>query len=422
MSAEKKVGILILISFAILVFFLIKTGSLSSIFEKKGYEIYSYFDSLAGLQERSPVRLAGVKIGYVKKISLDRGRALVKMKIFENYKISRGSRAAVTSMGIMGEKYIEIFPARGPGYIQPGESIEGIPPLSIDQIGTMFYSIAQDIKSLSKTFKDVLAGEKGKVSLNSIIQNIDRTVSSLSQLISTNRNNVNESVKELLASLRELRVAIGKFSKASEEIEKFSAEYRGQSDRIKTLSLKMTNLSEKAEELLSRVNVLLEEIQGGKGSLGKVIQDETLYKKTVATLENASSVTKRVQESLARIEFSVSPYLYFSSENLGKVGVELFSKNNFLRANLVADSKGKTYDLLFGKRYPWFSLASGIIEGSFGFSASIYSKGGLFLSGDVYNPNSWEYRVLLGARRKGFSFFGGYSKKEKLLFGISYGF
>jgi len=420
---ERKIGILVLISLGVLMFFLIKMGSLSSLFEPKGYDIYSFFDSLAGLEERAPVRLAGVKIGYVEKISLRGGRALVTMKIFDKYRIRKGSRAAVTSMGIMGEKYIEIFPGKGKGFIEEGEEIKGIPPLSIDQLGTMFYAIAQDVKSLSRTFSEVLGGKKGKASLDSILTNLDMITSQLNQVLSSNRDNVNVAVRELLSSLRELKGAIKNFSRASENLSSISMEYRGKSKEIEEATSNVSQLSRRATELIERANKILEEIQRGKGNLGKVFKDEELYRETKKIIKNTSKITDLLDKKIEKANFSLYPYMYFSSEKLGKIGFEAVNRNDYLKAGIVVrEDNSKTFDLLFGKRYQWFSISSGVIEGSFGVSASIFSEGGLFISGDVYDPASVKYRILFGARRKNLAFFGGYSKEKKLLFGVSYGF
>lgn len=423
MRPERKIGILVLVSLGVLVFFLIKMGSLSSIFEPKGYEIYSFFDSLAGLQERAPVRLAGVKIGYVEKISLRGGRALVTMRIYEKYRIKKGSRAAVTSMGIMGEKYIEIFPGKGVGFIKKGEEIKGIPPLSIDQLGTMFYAIAQDVKSLSRTFSEVLGGRKGRASLDSILTNLDSITSQLNQVLRANRNNISLASRELLDSLRELKASLRSFSEASKNLASISREYKGKSKEIEEATREVTRLSRRAMQLIVRANKMLEKIQQGEGTLGKVFKDEKLYMDTRRIIENTSKITSSLDEKIESANFSMHPYIYFSSEKLGRVGFEALRNEDYLRAGLVIrEDNSKTYDLLFGKRYEWFSVSSGVIEGSFGVSASLYSRGGLFISGELYNPSSVKYRILFGARRNSFSIFGGYSRDKKLLFGVSYGF
>lgn len=423
MRPERKIGILVLASLGVLIFFLIKMGSLSSIFEPKGYEIYSFFDSLAGLEERAPVRLAGVKIGYVEKISLRGGRALVTMRIYKNYRIKKGSRAAVTSMGIMGEKYIEIFPGKDFGFIKKGEEIEGIPPLSIDQLGTMFYAIAQDVKSLSRTFREVLGGKKGKASLDSILTNLDSITSQLNQVLSANRDNISLASKELLASLRELKASLKSFSKASENLASISKEYKGKSKEIEEATREVVRLSRRATQLISRANEILERVRQGKGTLGKVFKDEKLYAETRRIIVNTSRITSKLDKKIESVNFSLNPYIYFSSEKLGRIGFEALRDEDYLRAGLVVrEDNSKTFDLLFGKRYEWFSVSSGVIEGSFGVSASLYSKGGLFISGDLYNPSSVKYRILFGARRNSFSIFGGYSRDKKLLFGVSYGF
>ncbi len=422
MSSEKKIGILVLVALGVLIYFLVKMGSLSFMFEPKGYRVYAYFGSLAGLEERASVRLAGVKIGYVERIGLRGGRAEVIMKIFHKYRVAKGAKATVTSMGIMGEKYIEIFPGKGKGFIKEGEEIEGIAPLSIDQLGTMFYSIAQDVKSLSKTFKEVIGGKKGKASLDSILTNLDRSTSQLRSILSENKGKINESMGDLLTSIKDMKRAIRNFSEASEGISNIANEYKGKSVEIDNTARRLQKLSRKTEEVLSKADSLMEFLQEGKGSVGKALKDESLYENAKKIVRNTSKITEKLDRSLERLNFSINPYLYFSSEKLGKIGFKAQKGESFLRASIDVSKETNTYDLLFGRRYKWFSISSGVIEGKFGFSAGFHSYRGLFIRGEIYGPDSVNYRLLFGKSSGSLSLFGGYSREKKIIFGLFYGF
>jgi len=419
LSRETKIGLLILAALAVLVYFLIKMGSLSSLFEPRGYQIKAYFQSTAGLEERAPVRLAGVKIGYVKEIKLSRGRALVEMKIFDEYRIRKGSRAAVTSMGIMGEKYIEIFPGEGEEFVNPGETIEGIPPLSIDQLGTMFYSIAQDVKKMSKTFSDVIGGEKGKTSLTTILKNLDRITTRLDLLLRENSRVVSASTREILATIREIRQAISDFSRASRKVAELAHRFGDKSQRLERaldeferISASLTALSEKLREELQAV---------GEGSLGKLLKDEEIYRETKEIVKETSRTLRKINRTMENSP-SVSPYLFYSSEGLGKAGVELSSGQDWMNLSLVRLPETTTYDLVFGRRWRNLSLGAGMIEGEFGFRTRINLQKGFFLGGEVYQPRHWKWRLLFGVARRNLALFGGYSGENRsLIFGLSYG-
>ncbi len=417
MRTETKIGLLILAALAVLFYFLVKMGNLSSLFEPKGYEISAYFQSIAGLEERSPVRLAGVKIGYVEKIKLDRGKALVVMKIYQPYKIRKGSKAAVTSMGIMGEKYIEIFPGEGPDFLKPGERIEGIPPLSIDQLGAMFYSIAQDVKKMSRTFSDVIGGEKGKASLNTILQNLDRITTELDRMLRLNQGNITAASKELLSALREMKRAIMEFSSASRQVASLSSSLNSRTEKFDRAMEEATRAARRISELAGKIQGELEEID--RGSLGQTLRDREIYEKTKEILDNTSEAVKKINRKMS---LSFSPYLFYSSEGTGKAGVKLIHGNSWLSAGITNTDGETSYDLVFGRNFGPLSLSAGMIEGGFGLRGTLRSKKGLFLGAEAYRPHTWNYRLLFGLEKKGLLFFGGYGSRKSLIFGIAYGY
>ena len=75
------------------------------------YKLYAYFDNIAGLTVRSKVTMAGVTIGKVTAIDLDRdsytGR--VTLEIQEDVNIlPADSTASILTAGLLGEKYVGI--------------------------------------------------------------------------------------------------------------------------------------------------------------------------------------------------------------------------------------------------------------------------------------------------------------------------
>ena len=134
---EIKIGLFLAIALAIIMLFIFVVGDLSTLFEKKGYPLYTYYDSVAGLEKRTVVRLAGVKVGYVQDIRLKGSQAEVEMSIDPDIKIRRDSRATLASLGLLGEKYVEILPGEDDRMVQPGDTIASLPTVRFDQLGIM---------------------------------------------------------------------------------------------------------------------------------------------------------------------------------------------------------------------------------------------------------------------------------------------
>lgn len=137
-TMRNKIGIFVtgLLLLALAIIFI---GNIGDLFKKQGYEVYALFDSALGLENKASVKLAGIKIGEVKDITLAGRRAKVGMMIYPQYQIPRGSRATLSSLGILGEKYVEIIPGREEAFYQSGEVMDSLPPISFDQLGTIVH-------------------------------------------------------------------------------------------------------------------------------------------------------------------------------------------------------------------------------------------------------------------------------------------
>lgn len=75
------------------------------------YKLYAYFDNIAGLSVRSKVTMAGVTIGKVTAIDLDResytGRVTLEVQSDVDI-LPTDSTASILTAGLLGEKYVGI--------------------------------------------------------------------------------------------------------------------------------------------------------------------------------------------------------------------------------------------------------------------------------------------------------------------------
>ncbi|MNE61656.1 putative phospholipid ABC transporter-binding protein MlaD [compost metagenome] len=75
------------------------------------YKLYAYFDNVAGVTVRGKITLAGVTIGKVVAVDLDRDsyRGRVTMEISNKVdNLPEDSTASILTAGLLGEKYIGI--------------------------------------------------------------------------------------------------------------------------------------------------------------------------------------------------------------------------------------------------------------------------------------------------------------------------
>lgn len=109
--AELMVGCFIVLGIAALVYLAVQVSGLAFSSKKDTYQIVARFDDVAGLTSRAKVSIAGVTVGSVESITLDKElyMSLVSMNINSDVdNIPIDSSMAVLTSGLLGEKYLGI--------------------------------------------------------------------------------------------------------------------------------------------------------------------------------------------------------------------------------------------------------------------------------------------------------------------------
>lgn len=123
-SIEISVGIFVLIGIICTGYLTIKLGKME-FFGGNNYHLTARFKSVAGLKKGAQIEMAGVPIGQVDTITLDKERqvALVKLKIENDIVLTDDIIASVKTSGLIGDKYISIEPGGSDEILKPGDLI-----------------------------------------------------------------------------------------------------------------------------------------------------------------------------------------------------------------------------------------------------------------------------------------------------------
>ena len=149
-SVAMAVGVFIIIVILCLIFLALRVSGLSSsggVFSGKLYKLHANFDSIGNLKVRAPVRLAGVVIGSVSDIKLNKQtyQANVVMTLSENIdNIPTDSSVSITSMGLLGDNYVSISPGYNNKFLKNGQA----------------FSVAYSATSISSLISTFISGGK----------------------------------------------------------------------------------------------------------------------------------------------------------------------------------------------------------------------------------------------------------------------
>jgi len=174
-TIEVKVGAWVVLGLVLLIFFIFAIGDLSTAFQP-GYEVRVMFDSANGIMDGSPVQYAGVEVGKVQAVRLvypkDGTSPKVELiaRIPTTVKVRADDEVAISTFGLLGEKYLEIRPGPGAGnFLGPDGQLIGKPPVSTERImersNEVLSEFKQTLQSINRLVPDPETGSYLKEAL-----------------------------------------------------------------------------------------------------------------------------------------------------------------------------------------------------------------------------------------------------------------
>ncbi len=125
--AELWVGLFVLAGIAAIVALTFRVEGASLFANESSYTLYARFDNVGSLRVKAPVTVAGVNVGRVSGIAVDREHfnALVELSISENFdSIPIDSSARILTAGLLGAQYIGLEQGAEDIFLQGGDIIE----------------------------------------------------------------------------------------------------------------------------------------------------------------------------------------------------------------------------------------------------------------------------------------------------------
>jgi phospholipid/cholesterol/gamma-HCH transport system substrate-binding protein len=125
-TIEILVGCFVLLGMAGLVFLALKAANLGSFSAGATYALDARFDNIGGLKVRAPVRSAGVTVGRVTSITLDRKtfQGVVRMELDTGMQFPKDSSARILTSGLLGDQYVGLEPGYQEQLLAAGDTIK----------------------------------------------------------------------------------------------------------------------------------------------------------------------------------------------------------------------------------------------------------------------------------------------------------
>lgn len=308
MSAAAKVGFFMIVILAVLAFFILRIEDIGVGRGSETKTIDVAFDSVAGLDEKSTVRVAGVRVGKVSAIRLTPdGRALVTLEVDDDIQLREDATARVANLGLLGEKYIEIDPGSpgAPVLDADGREIQlsGSTTASIDDVTNQVSLIAEDLKAITASIRSSIGDREGEQRLNEIVENIRAISASIRDLIDSNQQNVSATADNLRAITDNLRAELPRIV---ESIESAANNVGGAvGDNREDIRIIVENLKALSADLKvtsENLGALTGQVKSGEGTVGKLIYSDEAHDRLTGALEAVEGGVAELSDTLGRVK------------------------------------------------------------------------------------------------------------------------
>ncbi len=320
MSREARVGIFVLLGLIVLTFFTFRVSKWGLIAEK-GYRLTVDFDTASGLEPKSDVKMAGVPIGKVEEIELVGNRARLVLRVQQGVRIPIDSVASIQTQGLLGEKYVEILPGKDAQRNLPagGQIAKTLNPVNLDEMVRKLSAIGDDVKKFTESLSSTFGTEEGKKALGDILRdvrattaalrtvvqgnearfgrilaNVDRLSADLSDISAANKQDVRATIANLRAFSDTLKNEtpglVSKLEEMSERVSNIAGDNR---ENLKESIANLKVASARLDNTLDSAGRVMAKIDRGEGTLGKLVNDNTVHTSLNDALEGISRYVRK---------------------------------------------------------------------------------------------------------------------------------
>lgn len=326
-EAEFKVGLLLIVTLVVAAIGILLVGQKENVFRSKN-EYFILFETVSGLSSGSPTQVDGVDVGSVQRVILpeDPGQSQIKVwvQVDTRYaeRIRADSQARIKTLGLLGDKYVEITSGTPemPRIPDNGE-IPAAPATSVDELMASGEDVMANVTAITFSLRNILADmERGEGLLGKLIKDSETNDRITDSLVGTL-----ESAERVMSNLEEGQGPVPTLLNDAEmtrrievvlmRLEDLTARLEEGEGLVPAL-LDDPEPRERFESILARLDETLKnleavtaELEEGEGMLPKLMTDQEYGEETTEDLKELLENLRRVSEKLGQGEGTVAQLL-----------------------------------------------------------------------------------------------------------------
>lgn len=389
LSPQMKVGLFVAFVLLLLAYSTLRISQ-QSLLPGSTYNIYIVLESASGISLKTPVQIAGVRVGNVSGVGLiENNKARIELEIHKSVQVSENVQARVKSMGFLGDTYIELYqPGAFTTALEDGAVIRSVDNMGdFSSLTNQLSSIAMDVKAITSTMRQMMAGQESPFARS--LGNIEE---------------ITDAIKSVSVQNEEkLHAIISNFQAISENLNLLIAR-------------NFSNINNSMEN----VDAITGKIRRGEGTLGRLVNDDTTVEKLNESLDSINNLlgsTNRMEvevgyhaeylghtddfKNYVHLALKPKPDKYFLFEFVDDPAPDTKRTQKITRVtsggrttevveDIETDERDRfLFSAQFAKKFHDFVLRAGIIESSGGAGID-YTKGPFGLQFSAFDFESDE--------------------------------
>jgi len=298
LTNEAKVGMFFVLSL-VLLGLMLEIGNRWKLFDH-GMTYTTYLSSSTGLKQGDAVKLAGVEVGTITRISIVDSRVRVDFEVKPGTHIKPDTVAGIRMSSMLGGQFLGLsFGSPAGPDLPSGSAVKSTESSGVDAIMDNVGGLTKDAKQLildlNRNQNEVMgkiaamldenraAVKESLTGLAHITAKIDHGDGSLAMLLNdktlyTNATALTGSLGQVSARLERGEGALGKLLTRDDLYDQGIAAVKGMNDSMKNVA-----------EITQRIN-------RGEGTVGKLVNDPALYDELRETVANLKEITRKINE------------------------------------------------------------------------------------------------------------------------------
>ena len=293
-SVEIKVGVTVIISAIILFFGIIWVKEYK--FNVERYDYAVLFPNIGSLEKGDPISVLGVKKGEVQDISISGNNVLIAFNLTKDIKLMSDAKFTVMNIGLMGERFVNIEPGVSSEPLDLSYPTHGFYDTGIPEVMGMMGAAIDEIRHLIAVLEGTVGTPAATTSIKNIIDNLEIVSTEMRTMTLDNKDKMSQAIDDLSASSATLR----EFADSNQQ------KMQGIVDNVSEASEDFAVIAGRLDTLSGSINRLVADLEEGRGTLGKTLQDEQLYDKLLKSVSDLDTLVTDIKANPKKyIHFSI---------------------------------------------------------------------------------------------------------------------